>query len=145
MFNHSLTNESIYLRSSHLNMYTFFPKIIFPHTITSHLQTFRCKVQSYCRAPKLLKQPMTNTFVSSLTGISENKIPFSLCYVVFDRRMISTRSATLGGSGSKVALHHSSNNHNVASPSRNSQIIYPTFVYVCVCVCVCVFVCCSSA
>ena len=55
--------------------------------------------------------------------------------------MITTRPAAPGGSRSKVALDHSSNNHEVASPSRNSEINYPTFVYVCVCVCVCMCVC----
>ena len=38
------THESIYLRSSYLNMYTFFPKIIHPYTITSQLLRVRCKV-----------------------------------------------------------------------------------------------------
>jgi hypothetical protein len=42
--------------------------------------------------------------------------------------MITTRPATPGDSRSKVALDHSSNNHEVASPCRNSEINYPTFV-----------------
>ena len=92
-----------------------------------------------CRAPIYKFKQSHNTFDFRLTGLSKSKIPLLLCYLVFDRRMITTRPATPGGSKSKVALDHSSNNHEVASPSRNSEINYPNFLYVCVCLCA--FVC----
>ena len=125
-------------------MYTFSPQIIHPYVLTSHLLTVAYKIYACCRAPNFHIQPMTSTFVSSLTGVYENKNPLSLSYLVFVRATITTRPATLGGSRSNVALNHSSNNHKVALPSPNSEIIYHRFVAVAVRVCVCVCVCASA-
>ena len=90
----TLTHESIYLRSSHLNMYTFSPQIIHPYVFTSHLLRVAYKIYAYCRAPNFHIQPITNTFVLSLRRVSENKIPVSLTYLVLDRATITTRATT---------------------------------------------------
>ena len=137
------TNQppSIYLRSSHLNMYTFSPQNIHPLGFTSHLLGVAYKIDADWRAPNLQILPIASTFVFRLTGVCENKNPVSLTYLVLEKATATTPPTTMKWwvkRGFTPLLYQA---HGTFMNHRKAEIIYHTFVYVCVRVCMCACVC----